>query len=129
MTERTILVYGTLRPGKEETVEVEGFKMYDLGWFPGVRRGDSTDKIVCERISVKDDEHLAQLDRYEGYREEDPMTSLYVREKVGDDFIYVFNSEPNEDHVVEGGDWLAYRNEAKGRNAQLSRNEEEESDH
>ena len=119
MTKMTALVYGTLRPGNTETVEVEGFDMYDLGWFPGIVRGNGT--ITCERIEVRDDDHLAQLDRYEGYREGDELGSLYIREKVGDDFIYVFNrGELNEDNKISNGDWLEHRKEATGQNSHLS---------
>lgn len=115
---RTALVYGTLRPGLGETVEVEGFQMFNLGWFPGIRPGNG--KIVAERVEVKDDAHLAALDRYEGYSEEAPEHSLYTRQKYGDDFIYVYNGEPPEDRLVESGDWLAHTGEAKGRNSHLA---------
>ncbi|QDP56973.1 MAG: hypothetical protein Unbinned2691contig1000_47 [Prokaryotic dsDNA virus sp.] len=115
---RTALVYGTLRPGNGERVTVSGFKMFNIGWFPGIVRGDG--EIVCERVEVKDDEHLASLDRYEGYSEENPESSLYTRQLHGDDFIYVYNCSVNEDTEVEGGDWLEFTGETRGRNAHLA---------
>jgi gamma-glutamylcyclotransferase (GGCT)/AIG2-like uncharacterized protein YtfP len=114
---RTALVYGTLRPGLGETVEVEGFQMFNLGWFPGVCRGDG--KITCERIEILDDAHLAVLDGYEGYREEAPEVSLYIRERVGDDFIYVYNGEPPLDRLIKSGDWLEFTGDEKGQNCHL----------
>ncbi|QDP50581.1 MAG: hypothetical protein Tp1125DCM00d2C21254131_22 [Prokaryotic dsDNA virus sp.] len=118
MTKRTALVYGTLRPGLGETVKVEGFQMFNLGWFPGIRPGNGT--IIAERVEVKDDAHLSSLDRYEGYNEESPETSLYTRQQYGDDIIYVYNGEPPEDNLVEGGDWLKHTGEEKGANAHLA---------
>lgn len=118
MTKQTLLVYGTLRPGTTATVTVPGYAMYDLGWFPGVRP-DPSSSIVCERVEVRDDEHLAKLDRYEGYRESAPETSLYIRTKVGDDYIYIYNSEPEEKQRVKSGDWLIHTEKETGKNAQL----------
>lgn len=115
---KTVLVYGTLRPGNTEPVTITGFSMFDLGWFPGIRP-DPKGSVVCERVPVKDDQHLAQLDRYEGHYPDDPKASLYLRETIGDDYIYVYNGDPHEDRLVVGGDWLAYKGEVAGSNAKL----------
>lgn len=120
----TLLVYGTLRPGLGDTVTLSGYKMYDVGWFPGiVGSNDLSDTIVCERVEVKDEDHLRALDRYEGYYPDSPNDSLYFRKKVGDDWLYVYNSVYDEDKQVPDGDWLEHKNQLSGVNSQLAEKE------
>jgi len=110
----TVLVYGTLRPFKnEEIVHVPGY-LYDLGWYPGIAlaRPSKTDSVVvCERIHV-DNEKLEQLDRYEGYDADYKNESLYLRERIADEgspngwsWIYTYNKSFRSRPVVESGDW------------------------
>ena len=112
----TILVYGTLRPfTNTEIVRVPG-KLYDLGWYPGivlgnhenVEEGDSF--VLCERITA-DDERLKELDAYEGYSLSCPEHSLYLRKKIGEDFIYVYNHSVEGYSLIESGDWQAHSKE------------------
>ena len=116
----TLLVYGTLRPNKRETVILKGYKMYNLGWYPGVCctvKGE--DSVVCERIVVKDEAHLRSLDSYEGCNGNQP-SCLYHRVKHGDDWIYLYNG-PLEDYPeVPDGDWLTFKGQQAGSNAQLA---------
>lgn len=122
----TALVYGTLRPGTEELVKIKGFVMHDLGWFPGIIRSENEDDfVVCERIEVVNAEHLNSLDRYEGYSPDAPEYSLYTREKVGDDWIYIYNAQRPLDNKIESGDWLEYRGEDKGTNYHLAFHQQE----
>lgn len=115
-----LFVYGTLRPGIHDTVSIPGF-MHDLGWYPGVRLGREgcNGYIVAEVLEVSD-ERLKDLDHYEGYRENDPDNSLYLRVPYEDGWIYIYNHSMDEYPLVEGGDWLKYRAEKQGRNAQLT---------
>lgn len=111
-----IYVYGTLRPKNKdltakntETVEVPGY-MYDLGWYPGaiIRAPDRTESsFIAEKIEV-DDEKLKELDRYEGYYEDDPANSLYIRRPYLDGWIYEYNRPVDGAKIVESGDWLEY---------------------
>lgn len=110
MTDHTILVYGTLRPfSNTDVVKVPG-KLYDLGWYPGIVLGNNENPeegesfVVCERITV-DDNRLAQLDAYEGYYPHNPENSLYLRKKIGTDWIYVYNHSVKNSKLVESGDW------------------------
>jgi gamma-glutamylcyclotransferase (GGCT)/AIG2-like uncharacterized protein YtfP len=109
MTEKlnSVLVYGTLRPfDNTDVVEVAGH-LYDLGWYPGIvlKGANETDsRVKCERIHVTD-EKLAQLDRYEGYDPRDRDNSLYLREKLGDCWIYVYNKSLRDRPIIESGDW------------------------
>lgn len=118
----TVLVYGTLRSGHAAhysfdldsspslgTYRIPG-SIYDLGAFPGYRPDQHEAGVVVEAYKVNDHQ-LAQLDRYEGYRPENPAGSLYLREQVevpelGDAFIYVYNQElAGVRQRVESGDW------------------------
>lgn len=114
-----VFVYGTLRPGTGKTVKIPGF-MYDLGWYPGVTLGNAgcNGYFHAEVINVTD-KRLAQLDHYEGYREDDPEGSLYLRVPYEDGWIYTYNHSVESYPVVEGGDWLAHTQKPKGVNAQL----------
>lgn len=112
MPKHTIYVYGTLRAGgSSETLS--GFKMFDLGWYPGVVLTDTDDEITVERIEV-DDDKLARLDRYEGYNPHRPENSLYVRHPVKDGWIYVYNQELGDARPITEGDWLVHRGEERG---------------
>lgn len=116
----TLLVYGTLRPNRGETVVLGGYKMHTLGRFPGVVcTAKAGDRVVCERIQIKDEAHLAALDAYEGCNGNTP-SCLYHRSKNGDDWIYLYNG-PLEDYPeVPDGDWLAFKGQSVGSNAQLT---------
>lgn len=114
----SVLVYGTLRPGSGNTVKIKG-ELRNIGWFPGLDI-NADGEVVCERIENVDDEKLAAFDRYEGYSEENPSNSLYIRTKVGEDWVYVYNSSMEGKELVPDGDWLGFTGEAKGRNAQLA---------
>jgi gamma-glutamylcyclotransferase (GGCT)/AIG2-like uncharacterized protein YtfP len=97
-----LYVYGTLRKELGETHRVEG-RLYDLGWFPGLILGPGG-SVLVERIVVDD---IAAIDRYEGYREDDPQ-SLYLRRPYRDGFIYEFNRPVNPVKEIFSGDWLDY---------------------
>jgi len=114
-----LYVYGTLRPGKNPTVEIEG-QMFDLGWFPGVKLG-WPGKIVCEPIEVTD---WGPIDRYEGYMPSDPANSLYIRRPLLvpygiNGWIYEFNREVNPIKRVLSGDWLEYTGKDKGSHGEV----------
>lgn len=106
-----LYAYGTLRPGGPDIVKVQG-SLYDLGWFPGIKLG-GTGEVVCERITVED---WQAVDRYEGFREDDPENSLYLRVPYLDGFIYEFNREVNPIKLVQSGDWLDYTKKERGVN-------------
>ncbi len=126
MTGKLVFVYGTLRKGDcryglDTLVELihpeahlEGFQLLHLGGFPG---------IVPGRGRVRGEVHLYtkfdELDRIEGFCEESPSRSLFLRKQViielplGEELqasTYVFNANPREDsRVIESGDWFEER--------------------
>ena len=103
----TLLTYGTLRPNRGNTVNLSGYRMFDMGAYPAIKKGRTNDKVVCERIVVKDEDHLASLDSYEGCNG-NTNRCLYHRVQVGEDWVYVYNQDIDEDFDTEviSGDWL-----------------------
>ena len=130
-----VFVFGTLRKGDSrfgvldgckclhEVAFVDGFEMLSLGSFPGIVPGPG--RIVGEIYEI-DETILARLDAIEGYREDDPKHSLYIRQGVdafyedggsipgpngegGKILTYVFNIDRAQDRgykVIESGDWF-----------------------
>jgi gamma-glutamylcyclotransferase (GGCT)/AIG2-like uncharacterized protein YtfP len=108
-----VAVYGTLRQGfiNNDILEnseylgediLDGFLMFDLGYFPGViRYGD--DSIVVEIYDV-DKNTLSDLDFLEG------KDRMYNRELVdtsyGPSYIYTIMNPWGE---VISGDWKEYK--------------------
>ena len=124
-------VYGTLRKGDSrfgvldgcECIAAEAYLdehfMISLGGFPGIMPG--TGRIRGEVYEI-DEEILGMLDRIEGYREDDPKHSLYIRKvvnpfhadggSIGECNTYIYNDErtTRRDHeVIESGDWFEHR--------------------
>jgi gamma-glutamylcyclotransferase (GGCT)/AIG2-like uncharacterized protein YtfP len=124
-----VLVYGTLRPGTAPTVTIPGV-MFNLGSYPGIKLEEAASAAVgstlgqhtftAEIVEVSD-EVLARLDQYEGYYEDAPEASLYIRrryvdvENGVDAWIYEYNNDFDPDRRVECGDWLTYTGEPRGR--------------
>lgn len=107
-----IAVYGTLRPNKGNLVTIPG-KIFNIGWFPGLIMDDSGDTVQGEWIEA-DDQRLKELDSYEGYNENRPDQSLYVREKFQDGWIYVYNRPIGNQPFISSGDWLKHTKQAQG---------------
>ena len=130
-----VFVYGTLRKGDSrygvlddckciaEEAYLDGYVMLHLGGFPGIISGDG--RVLGEIYEI-DSTILARLDSIEGYRDDDPGHSLYIRTSVDaffDDgnsvpmnypgiFTYVFNvgrGPVREFEVIESGDWFDAR--------------------
>lgn len=118
-----VFVYGTLRAGSSrhgisslvdvlyEEAHLDGFKMLNLGGFPGITPGDG--RI---RGEVHEFTGFVELDRIEGCYKND-KNSLYLREEVeielpdGDTitaWTYIFNraEELEDPRIIPNGDWL-----------------------
>jgi len=111
-----LFVYGTLRHGDVRapmlatarrlgTFTVDGFALYDLGSFPGVRSGDGA--VVGELVEFDDVALLDFLDEVEGVHETPP---LYRREQVTVDgrpaWLYVYARPVAPGRRIARGDWL-----------------------
>jgi len=121
-----LFVYGSLRFGFELNHFLrnsrfvglgfaEGFKMYDLGNYPGVVKGDG---IIHGEVYEVSDETLRILDQVEDFN--GSPDDLYVREKIKVYFdykrrysldnvnIYVYNQTIEGREVIEDGDYSKY---------------------
>ena len=110
-----IFVYGTLKRGGaaadrmrgatfEGSATVAGYALYDLGAYPALG-ADDEGAVVEGEVYLVTAEHLAELDRYEGYPE------LYRRElmRLGDGSLaeaYVMPASALSGHrKIPGGVW------------------------
>ena len=99
-------VYGTLKEGFSLHFYLEGqkrfpnkiltgFKMYRLGWYPGVvpnSTEEEQEKLEVEVYEIPPS-LLSQLDKVEG------IPHLYRRYQVEDMFLYVYNGEPHGERI------------------------------
>lgn len=110
-----LYTYGTLRPGKTNTITIPG-ALFDLGRFPGLKLGSGPGLVVCEPVEVND---WTRYDRYEGFYPEDHEGSLYIRRPLVvpyglSGYIYEFNRPVDPITRIEGGDWLEYTQSKRG---------------
>lgn len=121
-----LFVYGSLRYGFElhhflkDSRYVgfgytEGFKMYDLGSYPGVIKGDG---VIWGEVYEIDENLLRKLDEIEDYRGRED--DLYVRSKtrvyfdqkrkyyLDNVYLYVYNQDISYRDEIESGDYAAY---------------------
>ena len=119
-TPTQVAVYGSLRKGYGNhrllgesplvrTGWLPGFKLIDLGSFPGAVRCKQGSKIFVEVYEV-DAETLKALDHLEGYDETDVETSLYLRKsyQCANDVqvsVYVYNGAIDHLPEIQSGDW------------------------
>lgn len=107
-----IYVYGTLRPAVSSPEQgiAKGW-MYSLGGFPGVILPENEEDDAPYFVyDVREVDDLTAFDGYEGYLENDPENSLYIRKPFKDGWIYEYNREVSEDRLIESGDWLSVAN-------------------
>jgi gamma-glutamylcyclotransferase (GGCT)/AIG2-like uncharacterized protein YtfP len=125
-----VFVYGTLmagfdrrrRAGIDTRMRFVGrgwiaAALYDLGLFPAAVPAPDR-RVAGEVYEVVDDPSvLAKLDEIEGYRPNDPDTSLYVRaqttvtlENGAQDsaWVYFYNAPLGQGQLIESGDYLAH---------------------
>lgn len=134
MSNESVLVYGTLRPGqgnyynflegrteRERTVTLKGFRMFAGMGFPYVIQTDTDETIVADLIDLKADEYddtVRGLDMLEGYRgpgknNHYDRVLVTVEDVDGTEvqaWIYVAHKSLHRDiaenlPVLAGGDW------------------------
>jgi gamma-glutamylcyclotransferase (GGCT)/AIG2-like uncharacterized protein YtfP len=111
-----VFVYGTLKRGEANHGVLEGseflgecavgtgYKMVDLGWYPGVIRGVKGAGEVYGEVYLVDEPTLHSLDAIEGH------PNYYTRYKIATPFknawIYTLPAEyADEGEEVAGGKW------------------------
>ena len=118
-----LFVYGTLLSSLERSSILDdsefigaavagGVLLYDLGYYPGIKRADGA--VVGELYDV-DDITLETLDAIEGYDANNLSNSLYHRSKIRiilptittDVFAYFYNLQVDDEMQIVDGD---YRN-------------------
>ena len=133
-----IFVYGSLRHGMENYgilrgrtlsevhARLEGVQMYSLGWYPMLVEADDTHTVKGELMILHPQHYsrvLEALDQLEGYDENHPEHSLYVRVRCPvfsrsgrgvTAWVYMGRSatvSQRNGELVRGGDWVRYREE------------------
>ena len=119
-----LAVYGTLRKGEgaSDMLPPDGFvgpdkiagKIYQLGWFPGVKlpeRVDNPSLVTVDIVEGVTDEQLARCDAYEGYDPDNPEHSLFVRKQIKtesgrDVWVYEYAEAVDLATEIKSGDWL-----------------------
>ena len=127
MTDK-IFVYGTLmagfdrrkRAGIDTRMRFVGrgwiaAALYDLGIFPAAVPAPDR-RVAGELYEVVDDPSvLAKLDEIEGYRPNEPDTSLYQRSQTtvtldsgaeATAWVYFYNAPLGQGELIESGDYL-----------------------
>lgn len=124
MEGKLVFAYGTLRQGDcrfgissflklvEPEAHLEGFQMVHLGGFPGIMSGSGRVRGEVHLYSTFD-----ELDSIEGFREDDPGSSLFVRKEVMVEIpfggvlqasTYTFNGDRRRRYrLIESGDWFS----------------------
>jgi gamma-glutamylcyclotransferase (GGCT)/AIG2-like uncharacterized protein YtfP len=130
-TVNKVAVYGTLKEGGalhghltsskqiwKGTTQNKEFCLFNVGWFPAlvpsslaieagkVKEGNP----VTVEVYEVDDEVLSNLDRAEGYREDDIPNSLYTRQsislpEIGECFTYIWNRDIQNLSLIESGNF------------------------
>ena len=120
-----VFVYGSLLSGMGnhsllgnskklgESKSPAGFKMVDLGYFPGVVKSEDGIGDVVGEVYEVDDDTMRRLDRLEGYNSINPDNGFYNRIEINTDFGTAFMYTVNHGFTrggkfVENGDWKAY---------------------
>ena len=123
---KLVAVYGSLRKGlgNHRVIEgseqlgtdvVKGWEMFSLGGFPGIKTGSGD--IVVEVYKVVSEGIARNLDRLEGFSEQDSARNFYNKATISTAFgeaeIYTLEEGYHGDSVPDG-DWAKYRHNARG---------------
>lgn len=107
-----IVVYGTLRRNQGNShwmthaqwlgnYQLEGFRLYNFGHYPGVVPGDG--KVLCEVYRI-DAVTLGELDELRTKGGE--YKRQLVKTPYGTAWLYIYQRSVNEQHYIPDGDWL-----------------------
>ena len=103
MSRTTLFVYGTLKTGQQSHELLAGqqfvravetmplYRLYSLGWHPGLVIDKSSGLRVQGELWSVDDETLAKLDEYEGVPHWYSRDFIAIADLVADVPAYFFN--------------------------------------
>tara|TARA_Y100000593_G_C4305388_1_gene335448 strand:- start:453 stop:827 length:375 start_codon:yes stop_codon:yes gene_type:complete len=115
-----IAVYGTLKEGFSNHTYLEnatfirtdvlkGYRMFDKLWYPCVVEDNDVSKEIVVEIYEVDRKTLGEVDRVEGFMEEHPDESLFVRTadcSLGEMvWVYLFNKSVDGMEEISDGIW------------------------
>lgn len=110
---KKVFVYGSLKKNFQNhallkeakfigNAEISGYKMCNLGYFPGIVESDAKDVVKGEIYEIDKDVE-AKLDYLEGiphhYRKE------YVNTEFGVCIVYIYNMDTSMYKTVNSGEW------------------------
>lgn len=111
-----VFIYGSLKKGffnhslieeypKNKFIRkgfVEGYELYLLWSYPGIKPSSQNDKLYVELYSLTDEvfEVIDRMERLAGY------TPTEVEDDEGNKgVIYVYDREVNKDNIISSGNW------------------------
>ena len=113
---RRICVYGSLRKNEynhnrmidnygeqsiiyEKTVEIDGYNLYSLGSYPGVKHGDG--KLTVDVLLVEDAVYsiIWNMEKNANY------SQVVVTVDDRNCIIFTYNGKVNEKNLVKSGNW------------------------
>ena len=121
---KLVAVYGSLRRDLHnhglldgckfvgEEWSPKGYKMIDLGSFPGIVKDKTSDKVLLELYEV--DPYIEKrLDWLEGYVGPNNLNNFYnkgvIATTLGEAIIYLYNCPISDNSdIVADGDWKNY---------------------
>lgn len=129
---KLVAVYGSLRKGEYnynsfmrmypkqleyiKTETISGFKLFNLGSYPGINKGSESDKLVIDlfRVGERAFQSIDMMEKGAGY------SVLTLETSEGDATLYLYNHncEGNREQIMHG-DWTK-RNEKSEEVAEVS---------
>ena len=115
-----VLTYGSLRVGEYNhdgfkrrygdeyqfvrSLELDGFDLYSLGPYPGIKAGENKLKVDLFRCSNTCYSSIKSMELGAGY------TEKVIELEEGNAVIYMYNGNINKDRIVKSGDWVNRKN-------------------
>ena len=95
-------------------------KLFDIGNYPALKKGEG---IIVGELYYIDDLTLKNCDQLEGYNQDDPENSPYIRKSVtvflGNKklcaYVYYCNFDTSNYKEIESGDYKEYMNDQRKR--------------
>lgn len=128
MGKRFIAVYGSLREGDynyerfkaifkddfkkiTEPIEIKGYRLFDLGSYPGIVESTDNHKLTIEIIQCSQECYntILTMEVNAGYK----VSEIHVNDNgvMYDCSIFIYQGNRTNCPIVDNGDWISYINE------------------
>lgn len=92
-----------------KTIELEGYKLYSLGLYPGIKESKNNEVLIADIMDVSEDLYwsITEMELSSGYS---------IKEITIDDIktsIFIYKGSVSESKLVVSGDWSNYLKENK----------------